>query len=256
MFMFHYYNRPDTPPFTLEVLLQHNKNYQQLSRSPPLLTHTRVCSFRHESPHSTAYTVTTALTQLTINKIFNNSTLLLLKMYQCTVLRLSKPDSFTSILGVVEKPTKFKPAWKRFTSSVSNWTRFLDASYLPATQVHISSLPIDQGEVENLVAQLRQSSEYPILEDSFEHVISLITDLRKATLSENTAKGLHTIESTSALGAYGCRTYFCCHSNDIDWSSSVDCWTGNWGHNHHPAANKNKRFNSQYPPSFSHHHHH
>lgn len=85
-------------------------------------------------------------------------------MSQRVVLRLSKTDSSTSIPGVVERPTKFKPAQKQFLSTVSDWTRFLDTSYLPATRVYISGLPIDQGEVITLVAQLRQSSEYPILE--------------------------------------------------------------------------------------------
>lgn len=72
-----------------------------------------------------------------------------------------------------------------------------------------------------------------------EHVILLVTNLRKATLSENTAKGLHTVGSTFTLGAYvfdleeECM-FTATHCLIVSYQLSK------WSH-HNSATDKNKR---------------
>ncbi len=76
-------------------------------------------------------------------------------------LRLSKPDSF-AMTPEMEQPTKFNSNHKKFNSSVSEWTHFLDHFFIQAKRFHISGHSIDPGEIQNLINQLRNSSNYPI----------------------------------------------------------------------------------------------
>jgi hypothetical protein len=147
------------------------------------------------------YTVSTVPLKPTNKKILTNPKPLLFEMSQRAVLKLSKPDSSAMNQNRVEKPGHPRHAPRKFSSTLSNWTRFLDSSYLSTKYIHISGLPIDTGEIDSLITQLRQFN-YPIAEDSTDHLNSLIDQLRRTTLTETTAKGLHTVGSTSALGAY------------------------------------------------------
>ncbi len=117
------------------------------------------------SPHTTKHSIYRAIRFSKSNclqNIFNNPNLLTLTMSQRAVLKLSKNDSFTVTPSAVEKPTKIKLAYKQFTPSASKWTNFLDTSYLPAKRIHISGLPIDNGEVEVLLEQLSTTFHFPI----------------------------------------------------------------------------------------------
>jgi hypothetical protein len=81
---------------------------------------------------------------ITTRKISNYLTSLLLSMSQRAVLRLTFETCFLyHDLSSSGAAFKAQPAHKKISSTVADWTQFLDTLYLPAKRIQISGLPID-----------------------------------------------------------------------------------------------------------------
>ena len=76
-------------------------------------------------------------------QLFNKFASQFFIMLQCYVFHLLTLNSFPMIPAAMEQPTEFKSNYKKFHSSVSEWTHSLDHLFIQAKRVRIFGLSID-----------------------------------------------------------------------------------------------------------------